>query len=61
MYEDFLTVKETRQIIRLGETKIYELLNEGKIKAIKVGRKTLVPRSSLQAFIDSQPSYSQEA
>lgn len=57
MLEEFMTVKEARQATRLGETKMYELLNDGKIQAIKLGRKTLIPRSSVTAFMASQPSY----
>ena len=57
MFEEFMTVKEARQTIRVGETKIYELLNEGKIVAIKIGRKTLIPKASLQSFMNSCPEY----
>lgn len=54
----FLTIEEFRAWSRLGRTKIYELLASGDLKAIKVGRRTLISGEAAQAWLDAQPAYS---
>lgn len=46
------TIQGVRQATGLGTTKIYELINEGKLKAVKVGRRTLVRTDSIRALVD---------
>lgn len=53
----FLTIEEFRAWSRLGRTKIYELLASGELKAIKVGRRTLISGEAAQAWFDAQPAY----
>jgi excisionase family DNA binding protein len=36
----------------IGRTKMYELIKDGQIEAIKVGTATLVPVDSLRRFLD---------
>ena len=45
------------RVAGLGRTTIYELLAEGEISAIKVGRRTLVKLGSLQEFLARQPDF----
>lgn len=52
-----LTIPEACAMIRVGRTKLYQLLNEGEIKAVKIGKKTLIPGSDLQKWQDSLPTY----
>jgi excisionase family DNA binding protein len=40
--------------VGIGRTMMYQLINEGKIKPIKVGRRTLIPESELQKLIAGQ-------
>ena len=47
-YEDVLTVNECCEALRMGYNAVYDLLNEGKLKAYKNGR---VWRISKQALI----------
>lgn len=35
----------------IGRTKLYQLIRDGEIKTIKVGRRTLVPESELQKWL----------
>jgi excisionase family DNA binding protein len=35
----------------IGRTKLYQLIKDGEIKTIKVGRRTLVPESELQKWL----------
>ena len=45
-----MTVKEFGGRYRLGHTKIYELIKDGKLRAVKCGTRTLILRSDAKAF-----------
>lgn len=45
------SIKEASRVSTLGRTRIYQLINEGRLEARKVGRRTLIPASSLRALI----------
>ena len=47
-----VTVEGARKALGLGNTKIYELIGEGRLKTIKVGRRTLVKTESIRALVD---------
>lgn len=46
------TVNETLDLLSIGRTKFYAEVKEGRIKTAKVGKKTLVLASEIQAFLD---------
>lgn len=50
------TPHEACAALRIGRTKLYELLGSGHIKAVALGGKTLIPREALDAFMASLPS-----
>jgi excisionase family DNA binding protein len=45
------TPDEAAKATGLGRTTIYRLLKEGRLKRVKVGRSTIIPRSSLLALL----------
>ena len=45
-----VSVDETRAITGLGRTTIYELLNSGVLKSVKIGKRRLVVVESIQAL-----------
>jgi excisionase family DNA binding protein len=45
------TIEGTKQATGLGVTKIYELIGEGKLETVKVGRRTLVKTKSIRALL----------
>jgi excisionase family DNA binding protein len=45
------SVPEACQVASLGRTKIYELIDEGKIETRKVGAKRLILVGSLKSFL----------
>ncbi len=45
-----LPVNEARAAIGLGRTKFYELISEGRIKTITIGKRRLVVVESLEAL-----------
>ena len=50
-YPDILTVEEVCEALRMGYNSVYELLNEGKLKAYKNGRVWRIPRDVLKEYI----------
>lgn len=48
-----LTVAEAAQYLGVSRKKIYELVEWGEIKAVKLGRSTQVERESLDQFLAS--------
>lgn len=55
-YRPLMTVAQGRHYICVGNTKFYQLLAAGKIRAVSLGRRTMVDVASLDAFIASLPA-----
>ena len=49
---DLLTVDETIRVLRLGRTRVNEMLRSGEIPSLKLGRRRLVRRKDLEAWLD---------
>lgn len=47
-----LTIVDAAAVMSVSKSSLYQLIASGKLKVIKVGRRTLVPVTSLRAFID---------
>jgi excisionase family DNA binding protein len=47
-----VSISEGCHLLGIGRTKFYELINQGHVSPIKVGRRTLVPLDSLRKFLD---------
>lgn len=52
------SIDATEKLLDVGKTTVYKAINEGKLKAVKYGRRTLIPRESLENFIKQLPSIS---
>jgi excisionase family DNA binding protein len=52
---EFLSVNEAMAKAKLGRTKLYRLLSEGRITARKSGSRTLIEAESLAAWAKSLP------
>ena len=48
-------IPEVMARVGVGRDKLYRLIREGKLPARKLGRKTLILRSDLEAFLESLP------
>jgi len=44
-----------RQLGDIGRTKLYAAIKSGELKAIKVGRRTLITHQALQDYLDTRP------
>ena len=54
MEQQLLTVKEIQSALRLGHTRIYELINSGEIETFKIGRRRMATAEALDKFIKRQ-------
>jgi hypothetical protein len=46
-----VTIKKTKELSGLGNTKIYELIKDGRLKVVKVDGRTLIIFASLEALL----------
>lgn len=53
-YPDVLSAEEAAEALRVRENAIYQLLNEGKLKAFKNGRTWRIPKDALKEYIKEQ-------
>lgn len=53
MPKELLTVSEFCEAANIGRTLAYELIAYGELKAVKVGRKTLIPTTSMHEWMQS--------
>jgi excisionase family DNA binding protein len=51
-----VTVPEAAQALGIGLNNTYGLVSSGRLKAVRVGRKLLVPQKELMAFLDREAS-----
>ncbi|WOH51130.1 MULTISPECIES: helix-turn-helix domain-containing protein [unclassified Bradyrhizobium] len=51
-----LSVAEACAVAGIGRTKIYQAISEGRLKARKCGKRTLILRDELRHFLVSLPS-----
>lgn len=47
-----ITIDGTKKATGLGATKIYELIKEGKLETVSIGRRRLVKVASIRALVD---------
>jgi len=50
------TISAFCALAHVGRTFAYYLINKGLIKAVKAGGKTLIPKSSARAWLESLPA-----
>ena len=55
------TVPQLRTVANIGRTKAYELIAEGKLRAMKAGSKTLVDAESVRSFLAGLPTFPAKA
>ena len=50
------TIADMQRVARIGRTRTHQLINEGKIRAVKCGRRTLIEADSLHAYLAGLPA-----
>lgn len=56
MKRELFTIHEFCKMAGIGRTLAYDLIKSGDIKAVKVGRKTMIPRSAIESWLGSLPT-----
>lgn len=51
--EATITIEEFSKAFGIGRTKVYEEIGAGRLKAGKVGRRTIIPLTSAYAWLDA--------
>jgi excisionase family DNA binding protein len=46
-----ISIKDTARALGLGRTSIYALISQGRLEAIKIGRRTLVRVESIRRLV----------
>jgi excisionase family DNA binding protein len=46
-----LSIRQAAREINIGRTAVCGLLRDGKLKSVKIGRRRLIPRDAIEAFI----------
>ncbi|MGE4339700.1 MAG: helix-turn-helix domain-containing protein [Pigmentiphaga sp.] len=46
------SVNDTLRLLGIGRTHLYRQIQDGKLKALKSGRRTLIPATEIAAFLD---------
>ena len=47
-----LTVKEACDYLRISKVSLYKLINQGKLKPVKIGKRTLIDKADLDRLIE---------
>lgn len=47
-----LTVKEVANELRVSEWQVYELIRQGQLPHIKIGRRKIIPRKALENWLE---------
>jgi excisionase family DNA binding protein len=55
-----LSIEEVRTATGIGRTKLYQEINKGKLIAKKLGKRTFILKSDLDAFLSNLSSYKRE-
>ena len=59
--EYLLTLRQVGQLLGLGHTKVSELISDGSLQSIKIGRARRVRRSDLDRFLEGRSRAAAEA
>ena len=47
-----LRVEDAARLLNVGRSTVYDLIRSGRLRSIKIGRRRLVPRDALDAFLN---------
>ncbi len=56
-----MTVKEALDYLKIGRTKLYALLKEGKIRTVKIGKRTLFDPEDVKKFVEGHKTTAEES
>ena len=53
-YDDVVSVEDVMQMLHVGRSAVYKLLNEEKIKTVRIDKKFIIPKRSIIEFLTIQ-------
>lgn len=53
-FDDVLTFKELRQVLKIGRNKAYELLQNNIISSIRIGKSYRIPKINVINYLQNQ-------
>lgn len=51
MKDELVTIDEMQEMLKVGRTTAYQLLNCGEIKAFRIGRYWKIPRAAITEYV----------
>jgi excisionase family DNA binding protein len=52
-YPDVITIAQLMEMLRIGKSSAYSLLQQNKINHVRVGRKYIIPKQSVVGFVSN--------
>ena len=49
-YEDLMTVQDIQEVLHVGKNRAYDLLRDGTISSIRLGKRWKVPKEAVISF-----------
>ena len=49
-------VTEAAELLGIGRTNVYYLMNEGRLGSVRIGSRRLIPRAALESFVAELPA-----
>lgn len=53
-YDDILTFKELKEVLKIGKNKCYELLNQNVIPSLRIGNAYRIPKINVINYLQNQ-------
>jgi excisionase family DNA binding protein len=50
-FERYLTIREVAELLGYEKSSIYNLVNEGRLRCLKIGRGNRIPHSAVSEFV----------
>jgi len=51
-YPDVVSVKDLCAMLKIGKNTAYKIINDGDIQSIRIGRKILIPKAYVIAYLN---------
>ena len=55
-FDDLLNLTEVCAMLRVKRSRVYTMLKDQKLRALKIGRSTVIARSEIDRFLASVPA-----
>lgn len=53
-YPDVITIQQLMQMLHIGKNKAYELIHNGTIQTVKIGKKYIIPKVAVIQFLSNK-------